>query len=73
MRTLRVKKKSVKKSFQNSIRLLVALLMMAGALSAYAYDAAGTTADRATTAKITLIAKVCKTNVKNDEKLNTKP
>ena len=49
MRTLRVKKKrSVKKSFQNSIRLLVALLMMAGALSAYAYDAAGTTADRAT-------------------------
>ncbi len=49
MRTLRVKKKrSVKKSFQNNIRLLVALLMMAGALSAYAYDAAGTTADRAT-------------------------
>ena len=48
MRTLRVKKRNVKESFQNSIRLLVALLMMAGALSAYAYDAAGTTADRAT-------------------------
>ena len=40
--------KSVKKSYQNSIRLLVVLLMMAGALSVYAYDPAGTTADRAT-------------------------
>lgn len=38
----------MKKSYQNSIRLLVALLMMAGALSVYAYDPAGTTADRAT-------------------------
>lgn len=38
----------MKKSYQNSIRLLVVLLMMAGALSVYAYDPAGTTADRAT-------------------------
>ena len=40
--------KSVKKSYQNSIRLLVTLLMIAGALSVYAYDPAATTADRAT-------------------------
>ena len=49
MRThLTTRPKSVKKSFQNSIRLLVVLLMMAGTLSAFAYDAASTAKDKAT-------------------------
>ena len=49
MRThITTRAKSVKKSFQNSIRLLVVLLMMAGTLSAFAYDAASTAKDKAT-------------------------
>lgn len=44
----RKEKEDVKELIQNSIRLMVVLLMMAGALSVYAYDPAGTTADRAT-------------------------
>ena len=47
--------KSVKELIQNSIRLLMALLMMAGALSVYAYDPTGTTADLSVLGKLIII------------------